>query len=214
MQPTSLACLLAVISFFVTLGGCNQNAKPVSQNTATNHGDGGSIAFDLPLTRNAKDSITVQAATFKNNDPIPLAQTAYDKSISPALNWSGAPKNTKTFALMLEDPDSVSPQPFIHWLVANIPASRNNLPANLPAGALLKSVGGAQQGAGSGGNIGYFGPQPPAGSGVHHYHFQIFALDEKLNLPSGFDRQALLGAMKNHVLAKGQIIGTFERRPS
>jgi Raf kinase inhibitor-like YbhB/YbcL family protein len=195
-------------------GGCSQSGKQVSQNAATNRADSGDITFDSPIAESAPDSLEVHSANFKNNGSIPLEQTAYGKNISPAFSWSGAPENTKTFALITEDPDSVSPKPFIHWLVANIPASRRTLPANLPAGDALKAIGGAQQGAGSGGKIGYFGPRPPAGSGVHHYHFQIFALDEKLNLPSGFDRQALLDAMKTHILAKGQIVGTFQREPA
>jgi Raf kinase inhibitor-like YbhB/YbcL family protein len=214
MKLKSLFRPFAVGVIFVMLGlpgGCSRSAEQASQNAETNRGHDGDIAFGLPLAKDAPDSLKVHSANFTNNGSIPLEQTAYDKNISPALNWSGAPENTKTFALIVEDPDSVSPKPFVHWLVANIPASRSTLPANLPAGNVLKAIGGAQQGAGSGEKVGYFGPRPPAGSGLHHYHFQIFALDEKLDLPPGFDRQALLNAMKNHILAKGQVIGTFQR---
>ena len=64
---------------------------------------------------------------------------------------------------------------------------------------------------GNGGKVGYFGPKPPADGVTHHYHFQVFALDRKLDLPSGYNRQALLDKMRGHVLAKGQIIGTYKR---
>lgn len=215
MRPAPFLLLPVAAVMFAALpllGGCDQNAARTSPDTATENTASKAIAFDLPATANAKDSLEVSLATFKNNGTIPLAQTAYGQNISPALSWAGAPKNTKTFALLAEDPDASSPKPFIHWLVANIPANENHLPQNLPPAEVLKSVGGAVQGAGSSGQVGYFGPKPPAGSGVHHYHFQVFALDEQLKLPPRFDRQTLLNAMQDHVLAKGQIIGTYEQK--
>ncbi len=74
-------------------------------------------------------------------------------------------------------------------------------------------VNGAMQGANVTGKIGYYGPKPPRDDPPHKYHFQIFALDTKLNLPSGFNRQALLDAMKGHVIAKGKTVGMYQRKP-
>jgi len=69
-------------------------------------------------------------------------------------------------------------------------------------------------GANNTGTLAYYGPKPPPDDPVHHYHFQVFALDRTLQLPSGFNRQALLGAMKGHVLAKGDLVGTYQRVPA
>ena len=111
----------------------------------------------------------------------------------------------------MEDPDALSPKPFLHWMVANIPPTVRQLPASVPKGETLAQINGALQGANNMSTLGYFGPKPPAGDPPHHYHFQIFALDTTLNLPSGFNRQALLKAIRGHVLAKGEVIGTFQK---
>lgn len=184
---------------------------PNAKRTLTTAMDARKITFDLPETANARNSIVVRAGDFAPNGVIPFRNTAYDKNISPALTWSGVPRNAKSLVLMVEDPDAMNPSPFVHWLVANIPASSTRLPANLPEGDLVRGLRGAMQGATHTSKIGYFGPKPPADGKVHHYHFQLFALDKTLNLPSGYNRQALLDAMKGHVLAKGQVVGQYKR---
>lgn len=142
---------------------------------------------------------------------LPLKVTAYDKSLSPDLRWSGVPSGARSLVLMMEDPDSLSPKPFAHWLVANISPRATMMKAGLPDSEMLSM--GAMQGSNATSKTGYFGPKPPADGIKHRYNFQIFALDSKLDLPSGFNRQALVDAMKGHVLAKGKIIGLYERNP-
>ena len=173
--------------------------------------DSRKITYELPQTQNAPGVIKVVSSTFKNNDGLPLKVTAYDKNISPDLRWSGVPKGAKSLVLMMEDPDAVSPKPFPHWLVTNISPRATSLKAGIPN---VEMPGlGAMQGANNTSEIGYFGPKPPADGIKHRYNFQIFALNSKLNLPSGYNRQALLDAMQGKVLAKGKIVGLYQRNP-
>jgi len=141
---------------------------------------------------------------------IPNKFSDYYQGVSPELSWTGVPNNAKSLVLMIEDPDA-SLKPVTHWIVANIAPNATSLPENIMKG--MEMVNGAMQGANVTGKIGYYGPKPPRDDPPHKYHFQIFALDTKLNLPSGFNRQALLDAMKAHVIAKGETVGMYRRKP-
>lgn len=171
------------------------------------------ITSMLPEANRAQSSIAVRSEAFAANQPIPDANSAYGQDLSPALSWSGGPAGAKSFVLMMEDPDASGPKPFVHWLVANLPANVTRLPASLPKTESLTQAAGATQGANHMGKLGYYGPHPPSGEPPHHYHFQIFALDTVLTLPAGFNRHALIEAMRGHVLAKGELVGTYQRRP-
>jgi Raf kinase inhibitor-like YbhB/YbcL family protein len=155
--------------------------------------------------------LTVTAPSFAPNAPIPPEHSAYEQNVSPALAWSDVPKQAKSLVLMVEDADATSPKPFVHWLMANMPPTVTALPTGLPDTERPAPLGNALQGANHMSQIGWFGPKPPAGEPPHHYHFQVFALDTTLQLPSGFNRQALLDAMRGHVLASGEVVGTFQR---
>lgn len=171
------------------------------------------ITSMLPEAASAQNGITVRSQAFAANQPIPDANSAYGQDLSPALSWSGVPAGAKSLVLMMEDPDASGPKPFVHWLVANLPANATALPASLPKTAALAQPSGAVQGANHTGKVGYYGPHPPSGEPPHRYHFQIFALDTVLKLPPGFNRHALIDAMRGHVLAKGELVGTYQRRP-
>ena len=108
---------------------------------------------------------------FGNGGMIPNRHTAYDKNVSPELRWGGVPHGTKSLVLMMEDPDAMNPKPFVHWLVANIPATSTRLRGNLPEDDHVRGLMGAMQGATHTSKIGYFGPKPPADGKAHHYHF-------------------------------------------
>lgn len=172
------------------------------------------ITSMLPETQSAPGGITVRSEAFGQDQPIPDRHSAYGQDASPALAWSGVPQGAKSLVLMMEDPDAASPKPFVHWLVANIPPTVTVLPAGLAKTDSLAQASGAMQGANHTSTLGYYGPKPPAGDPAHHYHFQIFALDRVLELPAGFNRQALLERMKGHILAKGELVGTYQRQPA
>jgi Raf kinase inhibitor-like YbhB/YbcL family protein len=170
------------------------------------------ITSQLGVASKAPSTIRIVSDTFKHMDGLPLSATAYDKNISPDLRWAGVPKGAKSLVLMMEDPDSRSPKPFPHWLVANISPKATGLKANQPYTDMLRSLG-AIQGSNNTSKVGYFGPKPPADGIAHRYHFQVFALDTRLNLPKGFNRWTLLNAMSGHVIGKGDIVGLYKRNP-
>lgn len=166
------------------------------------------ISLSLPETASSKSTLAVTAAAFANGSTIPNQYSAYFQNISPALSWSGVPSEAKSIVLMMEDPDA-GLKPVTHWLMANLPPTITNLPENVSKD---DKYGEAIQGSNISGKPGYFGPRPPVDDKPHTYHFQIFALDTTLNLPVGYNRQALLDAMRNHVLAKGEVTGVYQRK--
>ncbi|MBD8554244.1 YbhB/YbcL family Raf kinase inhibitor-like protein [Rhizobium sp. CFBP 8762] len=163
----------------------------------------------------AKDSDALSVtADFKANEGIPVAHAADGDNASPALQWGKGPEGTQSYVLIVDDPDAAKPKPFTHWLVYDIPASVTTLPEGVAAGSPVVLVPkGPLQGVNSQGSIGYTGPKPPVGDPAHHYGFQLFALDvPSLKLEPGAKRADVLNAMKGHILAKGEIIGLFERK--
>jgi Raf kinase inhibitor-like YbhB/YbcL family protein len=170
------------------------------------------ITSALPEISAAASTIKVSSKSFTANNPIPEENSSYGADQSPHLSWSGAPKETKSLVLMVEDPDATSPKPFVHWLAANIAPEITEFTPSLPKSDQLADLNNALQGANNTSKVGWYGPRPPAGEPPHHYHFQIFALDRKLDLKPGFNRQTLLAAMKGHVLAKGELIGVYQRK--
>jgi len=137
---------------------------------------------------------------------IAARQSAYGQNRSPPLAWTSV-AGAKAYAIILEDPDAPGARPFVHWTIWNIPGNVTALPEGLPTAGRLPAPSGAVQGANDAGGTGYYGPRPP--SGVHHYRFEIFALGAALTLAPGATREALAGALRGHVLATGELKGTF-----
>jgi Raf kinase inhibitor-like YbhB/YbcL family protein len=153
-----------------------------------------------------EDSLLVTSSSFSDGGSITQLYTCDGAGISPNLRWANAPGATKSFALVMHDPDA--PVDFTHWLAYNIPASTHELAEGASAaGAMPK---GSSEGINNFGRIGYGGPCPPAGS-AHHYIFQLYALDSRLDLPAGIARSRLESAMKAHIIARGQIVGIYGR---
>lgn len=167
------------------------------------------ISMLLPETANAPATITVKSSAFNNMGMIPDKHSAYFQDVSPEISWTSVPTNAKSLVVMMEDPDA-SLKPVTHWILANLSPNVTGLPENVMKEA---KYGDAMQGANIKGKPGYYGPMPPAGDKPHKYHFQVFALNTRLDLPDGFNRQALLDAMKGRVIAKGEIVGMYQRKP-
>jgi Raf kinase inhibitor-like YbhB/YbcL family protein len=166
------------------------------------------IAFDLV---EGEDSLEV-SASFQEGEMMPVAYAAEGHNASPELEWSGAPEGTQSFVVIVDDPDASNPSPFTHWVAYDIPADVTRLRESLPPDLILQEPEGVLQGTNSRGQVGYMGPRPPLEDGPHDYHFQIFALDvASLELDPGAQREAVLSAMEGHVLAKGQLVGQYER---
>ena len=101
--------------------------------------------------------------------------------------------------------------PWVHWVIYKIPASTVGLPESIAKRETLTEPAGALQGKNSWGRIGYGGPAPPPGSGVHHYRFKLDALDAMLNVGPGLNKDRLLAAMQGHITAQGELVGTYQR---
>jgi len=135
-------------------------------------------------------------------------QTALGANLSPHLHWTPV-EGAGAYAIIVEDPDAPREKPFVHWLIWNIPASLDYLPEGIPNNEDPVTPQGAVQARNDNGSFGYFGPEPPPGTGVHHYHFQIFALDGPLTLKGDADIRALVNAMQGRVLSDSELVGTF-----
>jgi len=147
---------------------------------------------------------------FENNADIPGQFTCDGKDISPALAWTDAPAGTKSFALIVDDPDAPDPanprMTWVHWVLYNLPADAGGLPegvrdAALPAGTL--------QGSNDWGRTGYGGPCPPVGK--HRYFHKLYALDTVLPDLSQPKKAPLEKAMEGHILEKTELVGLYQR---
>ena len=151
-------------------------------------------------------AFTISSPAFENGQMIPVKYSCKGENVSPPLAWSGAPAGTKSFALIMDDPDAPSGI-FVHWVVFNIPATAAGLGERVsPSGKLpdatIQGVNGRQA-------TGYTGPCPPWGK--HRYFFKLYALDTLLGLGSSADKRGLLGAMQGHILAEAQLLGHFSK---
>ena len=151
-------------------------------------------------------SISLSSTAFAAGASIPADYSCKGRSVSPPLAWSNAPAGTGSFALIVDDPDAPLGT-FIHWVIYNIPASSRGLPEAVPTNG--QSADGTRQGNNGAGRVGYTGPCPP--SGTHRYFFKLYALDKVLDLSSGADKDQLLKAMQGHILAQGELMGTFSK---
>jgi hypothetical protein len=169
-----------------------------ASNHATNAINGGSAVENATLAK-----LNLTSSAFQDGRPIPTRYTCDGADETPALSWGEPPQGTRSFALVIDDPDAPSGT-FRHWGVYDIPAS-------------ARSIGGGQRVGTEVGNdfgkTGYGGPCPPKGHGPHHYHFKLFALDvDKLDLAPGAKVVDVENAARRQAIAEGELIGTYERK--
>ena len=176
-----------------------------------------SMAFEVGA-QDAPETISVTSSAFDHHGMVPESNSAYGENVSIDLTWADLPEGTQQLALICDDPKVVEigmmEQPFVHWVMYNIPASASGLPAGLPSDATLEMEGleGAVNGLNGLRRPGYFGPRPPANGQLHAYHFRVYAIDDALNLEPGLGKAELLDAMNGHVLATGMLMGHYERK--
>ncbi|MET0251305.1 MAG: YbhB/YbcL family Raf kinase inhibitor-like protein [Novosphingobium sp.] len=175
-----------------------------------NKGVGVPLAMDRPETASARTRLAVRSATIPADGAIPVKHSEYADAVSPALSWDAVPR-ARSYALIMEDPDSSPIKPFVHWVAWNIPPATTGLPEGLQEQERLTLPEGLMQGHNSRNTPGYFGPQPPVGDPPHRYVFQVLALDRLLDLPVGANRDQVLAAAKDHVLAKGSLTGRYQQ---
>jgi Raf kinase inhibitor-like YbhB/YbcL family protein len=158
--------------------------------------------------------LTLTTTAFPDGGRIPVKYTQAGEQVSPVLTWSSVPPGTQSFVLHMRDPDVArnrTTEDQVHWLVWNIPGTATGLPEGVPKGAQLAD--GSRQISASG-EV-YRGPGAPATGPLHHYTFELFALDTKIDRPAGADawatRTAVYDAMQGHVLGKAVYVGLFRR---
>jgi Raf kinase inhibitor-like YbhB/YbcL family protein len=166
------------------------------------------IALLLFGTIVTEAQMNLSSPNFENQQPIPKQHPGEGADASPALKWEGAPSSTKSFALIVDDPDAPVGT-WVHWVIYNIPAGTSELPAGV---AKADTVAGMKQGVNDFGRVGYNGPMPPRGHGKHRYFFKLYALKTMLDLPARATKSQLEAAMKGQILAQAELVGTYERR--
>lgn len=151
--------------------------------------------------------IKITSSEFTEGGFIPSKYTCDGSDISPPLSWKNLPAKTKSIAIICDDPDAPR-ETFVHWVLYNLPADKDGLDENFPDEETLED--GTRQGVTSFGKTGYGGPCPP--SGTHRYFFKIYALDTVLDTVVLADKDHLLKLMEGHLLAKGQLMGKYQRQ--
>jgi Raf kinase inhibitor-like YbhB/YbcL family protein len=186
---------IGLILTSIILVSCTSSATSTPQSPAVS-----TPTSEIPATE-ATMSLTLTSDAFANGQSIPAKYSCVGKNISPALAWDEPPAGTKSLALIVDDPDAPMGT-WVHWVLFNIPASTASLPENADSSAM-------SAGKNSSGNTRYDGPCPP--SGTHRYFFKLYALDSTLSLSPGATKEQVLKAMESHILAQGELMGTFSK---
>jgi Raf kinase inhibitor-like YbhB/YbcL family protein len=161
-----------------------------------------------PPTNGDTMKLHLTTTAFANGQRIPHRHAFDDDDLSPALQWSDVPPATKSLALICDDPDAPMGT-WVHWVIYDLPPSTAGLSEGVPKSPELAN--GAKQGVNDYNRIGYGGPAPPPGN-PHRYFFKLYALDIKPDLKPGLTKKDLLKAMEGHVLAEGQLMGTYQTK--
>lgn len=177
---------------------CVALASCGARDHAANESNGEAAVENATLTK-----LELTSSAFQNGQPIPVRYTCDGENRSPSLSWGDPPQGTKSFALVIDDPDAPSGT-FRHWGVFDIPASARSIGGGQPVGREVTN---------DFGRPGYGGPCPPKGHGPHHYHFKLFALDVgKLNIGAAPKVLDVETEAAKHAIAKGDLVGTYERK--
>ena len=146
------------------------------------------------------------STAFVRGGPIPAKYTCDGEDITPPLQWSDPPRDTQSFALIVNDPDAPVGT-WVHWVLYNLPAERRALQEGVLADAELSD--GSRPGQNGWRRLGYGGPCPPGGT--HRYFFELYALDTALDLDAGASKKQVLQAMEGHILAQAELMGVYSR---
>ncbi len=152
--------------------------------------------------------LTLTSPAFPAGGEIPRKYTCDGENISPPLAWDAPPLGTQSLALIMEDPDAPAGT-WDHWILYNLPAGARDLAEGVKAVLDPKTGTTSRAGTNSWGKLEYGGPCPP--SGQHRYFFRLYALDTMLGLGLGANKAQLLAAMAGHILAQGELMGTYRR---
>ena len=166
------------------------------------------VVNSLAAERAGKDHMQLTSTAFAEGAAIPANYTCDARNVSPPLRWSGVPAGGKSLALIADDPDAPVGT-WVHWVLYDLAPTVNELPEDLAKSQY--AAGGAKQGLNDFRQLGYGGPCPPHGK-PHRYFFKLYALDVLLDLKPGLTKKDIENAMEKHILARGQLMGTYQRK--
>jgi hypothetical protein len=159
-------------------------------------------------------AFSLSSPSFADGGPIPGTFTCDGPDVSPALDITDPPAATESFALVVDDPDASRDDPFVHWLLWNVPGDTRRIPVDVPRTETAQDLGGARQGTNDADSVGYTGPCPPADDSPHRYRFVLYALDATLSVEAGATREALSRRLAEHRLDATTLTGTYARQQS
>lgn len=164
------------------------------------------------LQRNQDPTVVVTSDAFTDGGALPRRYAKEGDNVSPPLRFANLPPGTREVVVLCEDPDAPMPHPYLHWLAYRIEPGTTELPEGITQGAeVAEPMPHARQAKNANGHLGYDGPAPPPGHGVHHYHFQVFALGRPLEVSASPSREEIVDGMRGYVIGYGEIVGTYER---
>jgi Raf kinase inhibitor-like YbhB/YbcL family protein len=202
MKRTALCAI--ILSIALALAGCASSPTPASPAAPPPQGNSsdGTLAPEPDATATPDiptSNLALSSKVFEKDGTIPPLFTCTSDNVSPELTWQQAPLTTESFALIMLDPDANN---FAHWVLFDIPSISTELPQGVTDVGVI--------GKNTTGQLGYFGPCPPAGE-THHYLFTLYALDvPSLNLSAGAGYGDVEDAMAGHVVGIAQLTGTFK----
>jgi len=183
------------------MGLARQVGKNIGRAMASIRAGGDKLA-SRKLGKDGSRTLDVTSSAFTDGGMLPRAYTADGAGAAPPITWANVPHGTRSIVVLVEDPDAPLARPFVHWVVYDLAPGITCLDGPPAEG---------REGKNSMLEIGYTPAAPPVGHGLHHYHFQVFALDTVLHLPKGMGRQAVVDGLEHRVLAWGEIVATYER---
>jgi Raf kinase inhibitor-like YbhB/YbcL family protein len=208
--------LVWLLALLVLVGGCAtpDPAPPPEDGAEAGEGDGTTDPGDGDTNETDEDgaAMQIESPAFTDGDPIPERYSKHEgDNASPPLDLTDVPDEAASLAVIVDDPDAPREEPFVHWLIWNIPPEADTIAEGYPPSGEGKAFADARQGTNDMGNERYDGPAPPEGEDPHRYRFQLFALDRELDIEEGADRAELEGAMDGAVIAEADLVGTYER---
>ena len=201
-QRTIRLTVVILVMFSLALSGCVGSDDVKEETTDVPGGKAEDIPDDMVASSDddtmSSQTLTITSSAFGNTEAIPIKYTCGGEDINPDLEISGVPSEAVSLLLIMDDPDAPMGT-FTHWVVWNIPVDSRISENSVPG----------VEGKNSAGQVSYIGPCPP--SGTHRYFFKLYALDTEIYLESGSDRSLVENAMNGHVLAYGELMGTYSR---
>lgn len=191
------SAIVTVVLVVLYAAGCAQRAPAPAPQSLPSPEEVTAMTFSLT------------SSAFKDGDRIPAKYTADGADVSPPLSWDKLPEGTVSLAVICDDPDAPAGT-WTHWVLYDLPADRAELPEGVPSRETVPELGGAKHGLNDFGIAGYGGPSPPRGP-AHHYHFRLYALDAKLDLPARARKGDVDKATQGHILGQAQLVGLYGR---